>query len=457
MPERYQTDRTSPWGDVLGRLEFGLLARDEEHALQAGYALLDHRVLRIDGADAVDDEGVAVEVGRERADGERPDALVVLRHLPAPPEVAADGDLVGLRGIDAERDLLVGRDLGRLERVVGCGLTAGLLRRGHRRPAEPSPRTAIETSRRDASMMSTSGRVIGTYACYKLTCVERAPSGPKKGCPIATQNRQPPAQVFSRESSYFTPCGVIKAGNFARSACHFLTSSGLFVAVYSSIRRFEVSGQLGLPGLREPVFQGEAQFDGGCTRFGSGGQACDSSGAIRLCHRSRVTGFAFGFFDHCSQPGHDAACGDVDCPHGDAARLRRRRGALPLDRGEQECLPGRLAEFLANLISRPQENPAAVFDIKQGGLSTVRRGDRFEHLADVRVAAALGANATGGEQVDHEVAGDSEQPASERAACGIRVVSVDGPRHRPKDLLARSAESAACQPLVCARLLMSGV
>ena len=125
VPERYQTARTSPCGHVLGRLELGLLARHEEHAVQAGDALLDHRVLRVDRADAVDGERVAVEVGRQRADGERPDALVVLGHLAALAEVAGDGDLVGLRGVDAEGTLWSGATSVDFSVSLGVGCLRG--------------------------------------------------------------------------------------------------------------------------------------------------------------------------------------------------------------------------------------------------------------------------------------------------------------------------------------------
>jgi hypothetical protein len=46
---------------------------------------------------------------------------------------------------------------------------------------------------------------------------------------------------------HFCPGGGAAAGYLARSACHFLTSSGLFVAVYSSMRRSSASGMRALP------------------------------------------------------------------------------------------------------------------------------------------------------------------------------------------------------------------
>ena len=78
---------------------------------------------------AVDHEGVAVEVRRERAHAHRPDARVVLRQgrgRRALHPVAAQDDLARLRGVDPERDLAVRSHLGRDQRVVRC-------RHAHRR------------------------------------------------------------------------------------------------------------------------------------------------------------------------------------------------------------------------------------------------------------------------------------------------------------------------------------
>ena len=124
VPERYQAMRISPCGTSLVVSNSASVARHEEHALQAADALLDHGVLGVDRPDAVDVERVAVEVGRERADRDRPDALLVLGHLAAGAEVAGDRDLVGLGRVDAEGHLVVGRDLRRFQRVVGRGLSA---------------------------------------------------------------------------------------------------------------------------------------------------------------------------------------------------------------------------------------------------------------------------------------------------------------------------------------------
>ena len=48
---------------VLRQLEIGLVARHQEHAVQTGEARFDHRIFRVDGADAVDGERVAVKSG----------------------------------------------------------------------------------------------------------------------------------------------------------------------------------------------------------------------------------------------------------------------------------------------------------------------------------------------------------------------------------------------------------
>ena len=73
-------------GHVFGGLEVSLVARHEEHAVDAREPLLDHRVLGVDGPDAVHVERVAVKVGRQRSDGDRPDALFVLGELAPPPK-----------------------------------------------------------------------------------------------------------------------------------------------------------------------------------------------------------------------------------------------------------------------------------------------------------------------------------------------------------------------------------
>ena len=141
-------------GHVPGRLEVRLVARYEEHAVHTRDALLDHRVLRVDSPDAVNAEGVVVEVGRQRAHGDRPDALLILGQLPTLPEVSSHRDLACLRREDAEGDPVVGRDLGGLKRVVGralprceLGLRAGQCRRGKRQQAKKGP--GAKRSRRD--------------------------------------------------------------------------------------------------------------------------------------------------------------------------------------------------------------------------------------------------------------------------------------------------------------------
>ncbi len=59
--------------------------------------------------------------------------------------------------------------------------------------------------------------------------------------PISCSTRIDPLHRLTR--LHFVPGGGAVAGYFARSACHFLTSSGVFVAVYSSMRRSRASGR----------------------------------------------------------------------------------------------------------------------------------------------------------------------------------------------------------------------
>ena len=117
----------------------GLLARDEEHALRAADAGLDEAVHRVWNGGPVHAEGVAVEIRRERTEGDRPHALVVLHQLLSPrlhePEVTGDRHVPGIRRPEAEGDAPVRQDLGRHDggRLGGRGLR-------RRRPAFPALR-----------------------------------------------------------------------------------------------------------------------------------------------------------------------------------------------------------------------------------------------------------------------------------------------------------------------------
>ena len=73
---------------------------------------------------------------------------------------------------------LVLRDLA-LARSGGLGSDFGSWAEAAGDPAEASPSTAIERSRRDASMVPDSGRGIGTAPYYRDTSDGAAPSGPK--------------------------------------------------------------------------------------------------------------------------------------------------------------------------------------------------------------------------------------------------------------------------------------
>ena len=112
--------------------EGGLRTRHQEHAVQAGYSLLDHRVSRVDGAHAVHIEGVAVEVGDKRSHGERPDSLVVLLHRPGGAaalrgEIARQRYGAGLGRVNPEHHAVVRQDLGGFQ----VGRPAGRLSEGH--------------------------------------------------------------------------------------------------------------------------------------------------------------------------------------------------------------------------------------------------------------------------------------------------------------------------------------
>ena len=105
---------------------------------------LDRRVDGVHRNHAVDVELIVVDVGRERADGHRPDAGLILGHrVGLAIELANQRDLLRVRGAEAEGDGVVDLHLGRDER----------------RPAAPAAATRGRRLRRS------SGRVAGAGVC----------------------------------------------------------------------------------------------------------------------------------------------------------------------------------------------------------------------------------------------------------------------------------------------------
>ena len=91
--------------------------------VEAGDAAIEHR-------NAVDDERIGVQLGLQRADGNRPDALFVLRHRDrlAGGPFAVEGDRRGVRRREAECHAGVGKDL---RRPGSLGALLGEQRGGH--------------------------------------------------------------------------------------------------------------------------------------------------------------------------------------------------------------------------------------------------------------------------------------------------------------------------------------
>lgn len=110
-------------------------------------------------------------------------------------------------------------------------------------------------------------------------------------------------------------------------------------------------------------------------------------------------------------------------------------GWNPLDSGHPERFPGRAAELAADLVGRPVKDPAAILDLEQRGLVAIRGRDLLEHLLDVGITGGPRTDPTGGQPVDHQVAGDPEQPAPKRPTLRVGIEPLDGDGHRAKDLL----------------------
>src|SRR5262245_43880348 len=61
-----------------------LRAGKQKHVVEARDALFDHRILRVKSTDTIDDEGIAVVVGDEGADGGGPDTSVIFFQFEGP-------------------------------------------------------------------------------------------------------------------------------------------------------------------------------------------------------------------------------------------------------------------------------------------------------------------------------------------------------------------------------------
>jgi len=100
-------------------------AGNEEQVVDAIVTLLDHWILRVERADTVDGERVAIVIRRERPERRRPDAACILLEpdglgSPAHP-VARQTHLVGFGRIDLDGDASVVADRRGHECVVGRG------------------------------------------------------------------------------------------------------------------------------------------------------------------------------------------------------------------------------------------------------------------------------------------------------------------------------------------------
>ena len=83
----------------------------------------------------------------------------------------------------------------------------------------------------------------------------------------------------------------------------------------------------------------------------------------------------------------------------------------------------------------------------KGRFGRVGRRNAVEQLPDIRVARGLGPNSPGGQEVDHQVAGDPEQSAAERTTGRVGIIAVDRPGHRTKDVLRQVGRIRLLKPL----------
>lgn len=74
---------------------------------------------------------------------------------------------------------------------------------------------------------------------------------------------------------------------------------------------------------------------------------------------------ALKLFDFCFQPRNNPAAGNIDTAGGKAQLSSDFCDGSSLESGFQKGLPGRLAEFLLDLLDRPCQNLLLVFVIEQ--------------------------------------------------------------------------------------------
>ena len=110
-----------PVRDILDLVVGGPVAVHAQAAAIGRTIARDHRIAGIDRLHAIHQERIGVELGLQRAGGDRPDTPVVLLHChvgalgphgPAARRIV-DQHFAGLRGAEAERDFPVGGDLRR--------------------------------------------------------------------------------------------------------------------------------------------------------------------------------------------------------------------------------------------------------------------------------------------------------------------------------------------------------
>ena len=103
---------------------------DDADGAEPAVAVLGVGVQRVERGDAVDVEGVGVDVGRQRADRDAPDAVVASRQrVRLAVELAGRDHALRVRRAIPQRDAAVGADLGRCEGGTGLRASGGGRRR----------------------------------------------------------------------------------------------------------------------------------------------------------------------------------------------------------------------------------------------------------------------------------------------------------------------------------------
>lgn len=93
--------------NILVVFKVGLFAGNEDHAVHAGEARFDNGVPGVRGLHAIHVIAIAVEVGCDRTNCRRPDALVVLGHFRFRSEIAADNHFGCLGGGESKRQPMI--------------------------------------------------------------------------------------------------------------------------------------------------------------------------------------------------------------------------------------------------------------------------------------------------------------------------------------------------------------